>query len=192
MPPTYVGVWGMNVPGGAGTLSTQPSQTYAVCSWACFDRWTSIVFAQGQQPSMNGEKYMLAGIVLYPTTAQRAAQLYNAYRTKTGLDRAAKMIQAEDFEGAAHEYEALGMWDQAAMARHRDHRVTEVQVNVNQLIEQLKASGVSTDYTCPTCGSHIPISGETNLTTLTTCTYCGSVIRMTDLVDFLTKVVGHA
>lgn len=183
-PPMYVG--------GTGTFGVQPSQYFSVCSWACFDRWATTIFQQGQVPTMGGDKYRLAGIVLMSGAAPRAGQLYQAFRTNTGLDRAQRMLQAEDFEGAAHEYEALGMWDKAAEARRRDHTVTQVQVNVNELIEQLKASGVSTNYTCPTCGSHIPITGDTNLAALTTCSYCGSVIRMTDLVDFLTKVVGHA
>lgn len=191
-PPNYMNVMGMSMPSGGGTFSTQPSTYYGVCSWACFDRWTALVFAQGQAPAMNADRYQLAGLTLYPSTAQRAASLYQGYRTKSGLERAQKMLQAEDFEGAAHEYEALGMWDKAAEARRRDHTVTEVQVNLNQLVEQLKASGVSTNYTCPTCGSRIPISGDTNLAALATCSYCGSVIRVTDLVDFLSKVVGRA
>ncbi len=189
-PPTYMNVMGMSFPGSGGTFSMQPSEYYSVCSWACFDRWTDLVFQQGQQPVLNAEKIVLAGITLYPSTAQRAGQLFQAFRTRTGLDRAQKMLQAGDYEGAAQQFEALGMWDQAAAARRKDHVVTEVQVNLNQLIEQLKASGVSTDFTCPTCGGHIPITGDTNLASLTTCAYCGSVIRTTDLVDFLSKVVG--
>ncbi len=191
-PPAYMNVMGMSVPEGAGTFSVQPSQYFGVCSWACFDRWTAAVFDQGQAPAMNGDRYVLAGVTLYPATAQRAGQLFQAYRTRTSLDRAQKMLQAEDFEGAAREYEALGMWDKAAEARRRDHTVTQVQVNLNELIDQLKASGVSTNYTCPSCGSRIPITGDTNLAALATCSYCGSVIRMTDLADFLTKVLGRA
>ncbi len=190
MPPNYTQVFGMSMPNGAGTFSVQPSQYYGVCSWACFDRWANLVFGQGQTPAMNGDKYTLAGLTLYPATAQRAGALFQAYRTQTGLDRAQKMLQAEDFEGAAREYEALGMWDKAAEARRRDHMVTQVSVNLNQLIEQLKASGITTNYTCPSCGSRIPIAGDTNIASLATCSYCGSVIRTTDLADFLSKVVG--
>ncbi len=189
-PPTYMNVMGMSVPGSGGTFSVQPSEYYAVCSWACFDRWANLVFQQGQQPVLNADKVVLAGITLYPSTAQRAGQLFQAYRTQTGLDRAQKMFQAGDYEGAAQQYEALGMWDQAAAARRKDHVVTEVQVNLNQLVDQLRAAGVSTDYACPTCGSHIRITGDTRVDSLTTCAYCGSVIRTTDLVDFLSKVVG--
>lgn len=181
-PPMYTG--------GTGTFAVEPSQYFAVCSWGCFDRWAAMVFQQGQAPAMNADRYQLAGLTLYPAVARRAADLYSGYRTRSGLDRAQKMLQAEDYEGAARQFEDLGMWSQAAEARRRDHTVTQVQVNVNQLIEQLKASGVTTDYTCPTCGSRIPISGDTNLSSLATCSYCGSVIRMTDLVDLLTKVVG--
>lgn len=189
-PPMYGNVMGMSVPGGGGTFSVRPSQYFGVCSWPCFDRWATIVFQQGQWPAMNGDRYMLAGLVLMPGTAQRAGQLYQTFRTNIGLDHAQKMLQAGDFEGAAHEYEALEMWDKAAEARRRDHTVTEVQVNLNQLVEQLKSSGVSTNYTCPSCGSRIPITGETDLATLATCSYCGSVIRLTDLANFLSKVVG--
>ena len=189
-PPTYMNVLGVPVAGSGGTLSSRPSQYFGVCSWACFDQWVGLVLDQGQQPTLNGDKYILAGITLYPGTAQRAAQLFRDHRTRTGLDRAQKMLQAGDYEGAAQEYEALEMWDKAADARRQDRTVTQVQVNLNQLVDQLRDAGVSTDYACPTCGSHIRITGETSLATLTTCSYCGSVIRTTDLVDFLSKVVG--
>jgi hypothetical protein len=102
-------------------------------------------------------------------------------------------VEAEDFEAAARVYQEIGMWKEAGEVRRMARRqvVTQVHVNVNDLVDQLRKAGISTDYTCPACGGHIRISGETSLAKLTSCEFCGSVIQTTDLVDFLTRVVGY-
>ncbi|TLZ83409.1 MAG: hypothetical protein E6K03_05235 [Methanobacteriota archaeon] len=84
------------------------------------------------------------------------------------------------------------MWKEAGEVRRIGRRqlVTQVHVNVNDLVDQVRKAGIATDYTCPTCGGHIHITGET-LATLRNCQHCGSVVQTTDLVDFLIKVVGY-
>src|SRR5213594_1316609 len=81
--------------------------------------------------------------------------------------------------------------DRGRRPRGRRRIVTQVHVNVNDLVDQVRKAGIATDYTCPACRGHIHITGETTLATLRNCQYCGSVVQTTDLVDFLTKVVGY-
>ena len=174
-----------------GGWQPQPVQ-YASCSWDCFDRWAWTFISRNQAPVLAGQTYDLGGIHLYPGPAARALKIYEDSRRRNQTDLAQKLLQAEDYEGAARVYQDLGLWKEAGDARRQGrHVVTEVQVNLNDLIEQLRKAGITTDYTCPACGSHIRISGETSLTTLTSCEHCGSVIQTTDLVDFLAKVVGY-
>ncbi len=174
-----------------GGWQTQPFR-YATCSWDCFDRWAWSFISRNQAPVLAGRAYDLGGIHLNPAPATRALKMYEDNRRRNQTDLAQKLLQAEDYEGAARVYQELGMWKEAGDARRRGRRVvTEVQVNLNDLVEQLKKAGIATDYTCPACGGHIRISGDTSLVTLTSCEYCGSVIQTTDLVDFLAKVVGY-
>jgi hypothetical protein len=125
--------------------------------------------------------------------ASRAVAMYQQHVTESKLNYAKKLIDAEQIEGAAMIYQELGMWKEAGDLRRRARQqvMTQVHVNVNELIDQLKKAGISTNYTCPVCGGHIPITGETNLSKLYGCQFCGSVIQTTDLVEFLTKVVGY-
>src|SRR3989442_8449792 len=159
------------------TLPRTPtvSPYHTVCSWECFDRWAWTFISRGHSPVVLGQDYVLGGIRLHPGTAGRAVAM------------------AEDHESAAGIYQELGMWKEAGEVRRNGRRqiVTQVHVNVNDLVDQVRKAGIATDYTCPTCGGHIRVTGETTLATLRNCQYCGSVVQTTDLVDFLTKVIGY-
>src|SRR2546422_886002 len=74
--------------------------------------------------------------------------------------------------------------------RARQQTVTQVQVDINGLVEQIRKGGLSTTYTCPACKSPIAISGSTSPEALRSCAYCGSTIQTTDLARFLARVVG--
>ncbi|TLZ74232.1 MAG: hypothetical protein E6K06_01005 [Methanobacteriota archaeon] len=115
------------------------------------------------------------------------------HRRRQGLAHAQHLIEAEDHESAAKIYQTLGMWKEAGEVRRSGRRqvVTQVHVNVNDLVEQVRKAGIATDYTCPACRGNIPISGDTTLAKLRSCQYCGSAIQTTDLVEFLTRVVGY-
>ena len=99
---------------------------------------------------------------------------------------------AERIEDAARTYEIIGMAAEAGELRRRGRQqtVTQVQVDINGLVEQIRKGGLSTTYTCPACKSPIAISGSTSPEALRTCTYCGSTIQTTDLARFLARVVG--
>ena len=169
------------------------SPYHTVCSWECFEHWAWTFISRGHTPVVFGQQYVLGGIQLHPGTAGRAVAMAEDFRRTQKLAQVRNLIEAEDHESAAGIYQELGMWKEAGEVRRNGRRqiVTQVHVNVNDLVDQVRKAGIATDYTCPTCGGHIHITGETTLATLRNCQYCGSVVQTTDLVDFLTKVVGY-
>jgi len=152
-----------------------------VCSWACFDAWASYYVSHGHSVQPWGPSWTLAGVTLDPTAASRAL-----------LAQARQYELAERLEEAARAYELIGMAKEAGDLRRRARRtvVTQVQMDVNALIEQVRRGGLATTYACPSCGSPIPITAETSAESLRTCGHCGSTIQATDLVAFLSRVVG--
>ena len=167
---------------------------HTVCSWECFDRWAWTFISRGHAPGMFGQHYILGGVRLHPGTAGRAVAMAEDHRRGQMLEQARHLIEAEDHEAAAGIYQTLGMWKEAGEIRRNGRRqiVTQVHVNVNDLVDQVRKAGIITDYMCPACRGHIRITGETTLATLRNCQYCGSAVQTTDLVDFLTKVVGYS
>ncbi len=160
---------------------------------ACFDHWASGLVAHGLSPTPYGTTWMIRGIVLEPAYAGRIHQMAEQHRVNLQLQHARNLLQAERFEDAAKTYEGLGMWKEAGDARRLSKRnvVTQVQVDVNTLIEQVKKGGLTTTYSCPACHSPIQITQTTDIGSLKHCQYCGSVIQSTDLVEFLSRVVGY-
>ncbi len=164
-----------------------------VCSNSCFDAWTMGLVTRGFAPVAWGPTWSIQGVVVEPTFASRAQQIAQEHQTNLQLAHARNLLDAERFEDAARIYEGLGMWKEAGEARRHAKRtvVTQVQVDVNGLIDQVRRGGLTTTYACPACHSPIQITGNTDVHSLTHCQYCGSVIQSTDLVDFLTRVVGY-
>ncbi len=163
------------------------------CSWACFDTWASYRVSTGAEPALWGANWMFEGVALGPTSLARVHGMVAEHKRKWALASAINMINAERHEDAARIYESLGMFKEAGEARRAGRRqvTTQVHVDVNNLIDQIRRAGISTDYTCPACGGHIRIAPDTSTAKLTNCEFCGSVIQTTDLVDFLTKVTGY-
>ena len=128
-----------------------------------------------------GGSYTLAGSILTPEAAWLANRV-----------QAEHFVVAERFEDAAQLHEKLGMWAEAGDLRRRARRqvVTQVHVDMNALIEQLKRTGIQASYVCPICHGPRAITGDSRPDALTTCQYCGVTIRQTDLIDAITKVVG--
>ncbi len=168
-------------------------EPWSSCSWMCFDRWGAYQVASGSQIVAWGNAWTFQGVVLYEGPLNRVAGMIAEHKRKLALAAAANSLVAERHEDAARIYEGLGMFKEAGETRRLGRRqvTTQVQVDVNNLIDQIRKSGISTDYKCPACGGHIRIAPDTSMAKLTSCEFCGSVIQTTDLVDFLTKVVGY-
>ena len=109
--------------------------------------------------------------------------------------RNAKMALAENLEkcgriaDAAKTYEELQLYDRSRELRETNRHIvvknTNVSVNLNTLLQQLKDGGVVAVYRCPFCGGKLKVNKETTLNTLKNCEHCGSEINAMDLEDFL-------
>jgi uncharacterized protein (DUF983 family) len=111
------------------------------------------------------------------------------------LVRYTKLIQAKHFEtlreieNAAKIYKSLGMYQKAGNVRaKRDElsvRRTDVTLNLNALLKQIKEGGIVAVYLCPNCGGKLKVGSKTTLKSLRTCEHCESEIEAMDLADFL-------
>lgn len=146
-----------------GTRPSPKGETIAhrVCSWTCFDRWVEPIVAQGFVPVPWGPGWGLNGVALRVEFVSRLNQIVELRRRDLQLRHARNLVQAERFEDAAQTFEALGMWREAGETRRiaRRNVSTQVSVNVNQLIEQMRSGGLTTTYVCPARKSPIQISG---------------------------------
>ncbi len=153
---------------------------HRVCSWDCFDRMTANNLGRGLTLSFASGSWYFGSYQLRPEAAQRAVRM-----------QAEHFLLAERHEDAARLYESIGMWKEAGDARRLKQRqvVTQVQVNVNDLIAQLRALGLTATYVCPACHSPLTITPQTTPATLAACPHCGAVTRPTDIIEAIRKVV---
>ncbi len=154
---------------------------HRVCSWDCFDRLARYNLGRGLTLQASGGYWYIGSYQLRTDAAQRAVRI-----------QADLYLLAERHEDAARLYETIGLWKEAGDVRRLRQRqvVTQIQVNVNDLITQLRATGLTATYTCPACHSPIRITSDTKPDSLARCAYCGAVILPTDLIQAIAKVVG--
>ena len=159
----------------------KPPVQHRVCSWACFDRLATYNIGRGLTLVASGGAWYIGSYQLRPEAAQRAVRI-----------QAEHYVLAERHEDAARLYETIGMWKEAGETRRMKQRqvVTQIHVNVNDLIAQLRAMGLTATYTCPACRSPFQITRDTQADALAKCSYCGAVILPTDLIQAIAKVVG--
>ncbi len=162
-------------------VAGRPPIAHRICSWECFDRLASYNIGRGLTMASSGGAWYIGSYQLVPRAAQRAVRI-----------RAQNYVLAERHEDAARLYESVGMWKEAGDTRRLKARqvVTQIHVNVNDLVSQLRAMGVTATYTCPACHSPIEITPDTKPDALAKCAYCGAVILPTDLIQAISKVVG--
>ena len=164
-----------------------------VCSDACFDAWAFGHVSQGKDLIASGGQWTFLGVTLTTEYAGRVRKMADDHHRQLGLGHAKNMLDAARYEDAARTYELMGMYREAGEARRIGRRqvTTQVSVNVNDLLEQLRRMGLTASYTCPVCHSPSSISGDSPPDALAKCRYCGAVIHPTDLVEALTKVIGY-
>lgn len=167
---------------GSTPANPGPRLVYRACDWNCFNNWATYFINSGATIVPYPGSWSLAGVLLGPQAAAGAFRI-----------QAEHYLLAERFEDAAKSFEMCGMWREAGEARRqsRQQYVTQVHVDVNSLIEQLRRGSISTTYTCPACKSPIQINPETSVSSLERCQFCGSAIQITDLARFLSRVVGY-
>jgi hypothetical protein len=111
------------------------------------------------------------------------------------LSKYAQLVQARhyetmrEFENAAQIYKSLEMYEAAGRVRGKKNELiikkTNISVDLNSLLEQIKAGGIVAVYRCPHCSATLKISNKTNSGSLRTCEHCGNEIEAMDLAEFL-------
>jgi len=85
------------------------------------------------------------------------------------------------------------MYDKARELRERDQHIfvkkTDVSINLNSLLQQVKEGGIVAIFRCPHCGGKLKISDKTTLSSLKKCEHCSSEIESMDLADFFKTVL---
>jgi hypothetical protein len=89
--------------------------------------------------------------------------------------------------------EKLKLYDKARLLRQNDKQVivkhTDVSINLNELLRQVKEGGIVAIYRCPHCNGTLKVNDKTSLKSLKTCEHCGSEIETVDLADFLKTAI---
>jgi DNA-directed RNA polymerase subunit RPC12/RpoP len=111
----------------------------------------------------------------------------------------AKLALAKNLErcgrvtDSAKIFEDLRMYDKSRELRERERHIvikkTDVSVNLNTLLQQVKDSGLVAVYRCPHCGGKLKIDKDASMDKLRVCQYCGSEIETVDLTDFLKTIL---
>jgi DNA-directed RNA polymerase subunit RPC12/RpoP len=64
-------------------------------------------------------------------------------------------------------------------------RKTDVSLDLNTLLQQIKEGGIVAVYRCPHCSAALKIGSKTDSGSLRKCEHCGNEIEAMDLVQFL-------
>ncbi|MEJ2241743.1 MAG: hypothetical protein P8Y18_06345, partial [Candidatus Bathyarchaeota archaeon] len=112
---------------------------------------------------------------------------------KTLLRKAEIFLEVKRFEEAAKIYEDLGMYKEAGAARTKNKQLlirnTEITVDLNKLLNQIKDGGLIVVYRCPHCNAPLKVNNESNIESITVCSHCNTKIATIDVVDFLKAAV---
>ncbi|MCW4000485.1 MAG: hypothetical protein NWE93_09615 [Candidatus Bathyarchaeota archaeon] len=115
--------------------------------------------------------------------------MYEGFRNKAKLTLAQNLERCGRTQDAAKIFEELRMYDKARELRERDRHIfikkTDVSINLNALLQQVKDGGIVAIFRCPHCGGKLKISDKTTMNSLRICEHCGSEIEAVDLADFL-------
>ncbi|MEJ2272204.1 MAG: hypothetical protein P8X91_06965, partial [Candidatus Bathyarchaeota archaeon] len=105
------------------------------------------------------------------------------------LKKARILLQVKRFEEAAKIYEDLGMYNEAGNARIKNNQLsiknTEIKVDLNKLLNQIKDDRLVIVYRCPHCGAPLKVNKESNAESISICNHCNTKIKTIDVVDFL-------
>ncbi|MEE9506214.1 MAG: hypothetical protein V3V98_03615 [Thermoplasmata archaeon] len=110
-----------------------------------------------------------------------------------GLQAAKTYEAAGKHEEAAAEYEKLGLWKEAGKIREKAiaTRTTQkvVEIDINQLIEQLRAGDLMATYKCPSCTAPLTVDKNSSEASLKFCSDCGAMIQIQDVAEVVSGVL---
>jgi len=116
----------------------------------------------------------------------------NAATMRIYAMEAERLRAAGRLDDAAAEYERLGLLEEAGRLREqaRTQIVKNINVDVNQLLDQVRREGLVLAYKCPSCGGRLKISGDTGASSLRVCSHCGNTLDVKSIEDFLKHTFG--
>jgi len=123
----------------------------------------------------------------------KALWMFEKFRTKARTALAQNLEKCGRTQDSAKIYEDLRMYDKARELRERDRHImvkkTDVSINLNALLQQVKDGGLVAIFRCPHCGGKLKVIDKTTPNSLKNCEHCGSEIESIDLADFLKTVL---
>jgi hypothetical protein len=122
-------------------------------------------------------------------SARKSLWIYVEFYNRAKLALAENLEKCGRTQDAASIFEELQMYDKSKALRESDRHIlvknTNVSVNLNALLQQIKDGGIVAVFRCPFCGGKLKVNRDTTLDTLKRCEHCGSEITAMDLADFL-------
>ena len=129
----------------------------------------------------------------YWDNSGKAVWMFEKFRVKAQTALAQNLEKCGRTQDSAKVFEDLRMYDKARELRERDRQImvkkTDVSINLNTLLQQVKDGGIVAIFRCPHCGGKLKISDKTTLNSLKKCDHCGSEIESMDLADFFKTVL---
>ena len=113
---------------------------------------------------------------------------------KTAVPETVSYLERADRdEDAARICEFFGRPEEAGRIRRRSQAkmVTNVNVDLNRLLEAVKANGICVPFKCTSCGASIKIDGSAGADGITHCSYCGSTMDTASLGKILEQLLGY-
>jgi hypothetical protein len=118
---------------------------------------------------------------------------YAPFYSKAKLALAENLEKCGRIQDAARIFEELHMYDKSRELRQQDRHIliknTNVSVNLNSLLQQVKDGGIVAVFRCPFCGGKLKVNQNSTLDSLKKCEHCNSDIATMDLADFLKTVL---
>lgn len=119
--------------------------------------------------------------------------MFERFYSRAKLKLAQNLERCGRTQDSAKVFEELRMYDKARELREKDRNIiikkTDVSVNINSLLQQVKDGGVVAVFRCPHCGGKLKINNQTTVNSLRVCEHCGSEIEAMDLADFLKAIL---
>ena len=130
---------------------------------------------------------------IYDEEAKRHDPLYMRFYNKAKLALAKNLEKCGRTQDAAKIFEELQIYDKSRELRQQDRNIiiknTNVSVNLNSLLQQVKDGGIVAVFRCPVCGGKLKVNQSTTLDSLKKCEHCDSDISTLDLADFLKTIL---
>jgi hypothetical protein len=159
---------------------------------SCLKSYTPQVSAVAIRQNMNILKktyYFISFLKNSDSTDQSESILWTRLAKYTRLIQAKHFETLREFDNAAEIYKSLGMYEEAGRIRAKRNELivkkTDISINLNALLQQVKDGGIVAIYRCPYCSGKLKVGSKTTLNSLRTCEHCGSEIEAVDLADFL-------